>query len=75
MRRLRSFDDNEPFEDLAPVLWNSFSYSGGEKSSVGTPDMVGSGSCASLGAGVGVGFGAGLGAASFPGWDGVSGFF
>ena len=37
-RRLRSFVDSDPFDDLAPVVFASGSYSGGEKSRVGTVD-------------------------------------
>ena len=44
-RRFRSLVDSEPFDDLAPVVCDSFWNSGGEKSKVGTPvsGLVGSG--------------------------------
>lgn len=40
-RRFRSLVDKDPFDDLAPVLWNSSSTPGGEKSNVGTEVITG----------------------------------
>lgn len=61
-RRLRSFVDSDPLDDLAPVVFASGSYSGGEKSRVGTVDNGVASAASTAGVGGSTGAAAGVSA-------------